>query len=108
MTTDRAGLVAAAARDILDTGRSLPLEQRDAATALLADLYVAGLRHGIRPQDWSAIAGLGHDCIDAIKQRALHLQQAQRRQSIGLSRHLQSGARQAARGDRGRVERELW
>jgi hypothetical protein len=85
MTTDLSSLLAAAARRIQDTGRQLQPEERDAATALLTDLYAAGLRHGIRPQDWSAVGSLGDDCIDAIKQRTLHQQQAQRRQRLEMT-----------------------
>lgn len=50
-------------------GRDLVPGQRAAAVALLADLYAAGLRHGITPETWAAVAGLDIGCIDAIRWR---------------------------------------
>ena len=73
---DRRALLTAAAHRILDAGRRLQPDEREAATVLLADLYAAGMRHGIAPEDWAWVGSLGQDCIDAIKQRDLQ-QQAQ-------------------------------
>jgi hypothetical protein len=75
--SDRRVLLVAAVHRILDTGRHLQPEEREAATVLLADLYAAGMRPRITPEDWSWVASLGQDCIDAIKQRALQQRQAQ-------------------------------
>lgn len=74
--SDRRALLAAAAHRILDAGGRLQPEEREAATVLLADLYAAGMPHGITPGDWAWVGSFGQDCIDAIKQRARQ-QQAQ-------------------------------
>jgi hypothetical protein len=50
-------------------GLKLTPGQRDSAVALLADLYATGLRHGITPEDWAAVAGLDIECLDAIRWR---------------------------------------
>ncbi len=67
--TDRAGLLALAACKLLETQRALAPDERQAATLLLADLYAAGLRHGITPEHWAAVTGLGHLTIDAVRLR---------------------------------------
>ena len=50
-------------------GLELSPSQREAAAALLTDLYATGLRHGITPEDWAAVAGLDIECLDAIRWR---------------------------------------
>jgi hypothetical protein len=50
-------------------GLELSPSQREAAAALLADIYATGLRHGITPEDWAAVAGLDIECLDAIRWR---------------------------------------
>lgn len=40
-----------------------------AATELLTDLYAAGARHGIREQDWHAVAGLASSCVCVVAGR---------------------------------------
>jgi hypothetical protein len=47
----------------------LASQQLDAAAALLTEVYALGLRHRIRPQDWSAVASLPRECVDALAQR---------------------------------------
>ncbi len=42
---------------------------RDAAAALLAELFTVGLRHGITPADWAAVAALPTSCLDACRAR---------------------------------------
>ncbi len=66
---DRAGLLALAARNLLETQRALAPDERQSATVLLADLYATGLRHGITPEHWAAVASLGHETIDALRLR---------------------------------------
>jgi hypothetical protein len=58
-----------AASKIQGYGRELSPEQREAAVALLADLYATGLRHGVTPEDWAAVAGLDIESLDAIRWR---------------------------------------
>ena len=43
---------------------------RDAAAALLADLFTVGLRRGITPANW-AVAHLPTSCLDACRQRSV-------------------------------------
>lgn len=82
-------------------------EEREAGAALLTDLYAAGVRHGISPEDWSSVGSLGHDCIDVIKQRALQREQAERLQRRApLSRDRLEGP--AGGRDRHQAERDLW
>ena len=65
----RAELIAVASRRILDDPRSLEPDRRHEATALLADLYVTGLRHGISAEQWALVASLATEVIDAIRLR---------------------------------------
>ena len=65
----RAELIAVASRRILDDPRSLEPDRRHEATALLADLYVTGLRHGISAEQWALVASLATEVIDAIRVR---------------------------------------
>ena len=41
---------------------------RDAAAALLAELFTVGLRHGVTPADWAGVANLPTSCLDACRQ----------------------------------------
>jgi hypothetical protein len=52
-----------------------------AAAALLTDLYRAGLRHGITPQDWAAVAALPTACWDATA-AAIRAQQIARDRAL--------------------------
>jgi hypothetical protein len=52
-----------------------------AATVLLTDLYRAGLRHGITPQDWAAVAALPTACWDATV-AAIRVQQVARDHAV--------------------------
>lgn len=100
---DRQALLAAAVRRILDTGRRLLPEERAAATALLTDVYAAGLRHGISPAVWASVGSLGHECVDAIKECALQPERG--RQTGSLRRHEpETGERR----DRNQNGRDLW
>ncbi len=45
-----------------------PPDVVDAATRLLVDLYRAGMKHGVSPDDWSFVASLGNECLDATRQ----------------------------------------
>lgn len=67
--TSSEGLRRIAASKLRGYGHELAPGQRDAAVALLADLYATGLRHGITPEDWAAVAGLDIECLDAIRFR---------------------------------------
>jgi len=42
---------------------------KEAAAALLATLFTAGLWHGITPADWAAVAALPTSCLDACRLR---------------------------------------
>lgn len=42
---------------------------RDAAAALLTELFTVGLRRGITPADWAGVADLPTSCLDACRQR---------------------------------------
>lgn len=42
-------------------------EQRQAATALLADLYEAGERHGVDPDDWAAVTAMPSAALDVVR-----------------------------------------
>jgi hypothetical protein len=44
-------------------------EVKEAAAALLASLFTVGLRHGITPADWAAVAALPTSCLDACRLR---------------------------------------
>lgn len=44
-------------------------EVKQAAAALLANLFTVGLRHGITPADWAAVAALPTSCLDACRLR---------------------------------------
>ncbi len=46
---------------------------REAAAALLADLFPGGLRHGITPADWAAVATLPTSCLDACRERTIRM-----------------------------------
>jgi len=43
---------------------------RDAAAALLAELFTVGLRRGITPADGAGVADLPTSCLDACRQRS--------------------------------------
>lgn len=58
-----------AASKVRGYGPELSPGQREAAVQLLADIYATGLRHGITPEDWAAVAGLDIECVDAIRFR---------------------------------------
>lgn len=77
-----------AASKLRGYGHELAPGQRDAAVALLADLYATGLRHGITPEDWAAVAGLDIECLDAIRfrDRVRHRSRAERPFSHDLTR----------------------
>jgi hypothetical protein len=45
---------AAVATAIIVTGRQVPVPLEESAVALLADLWAAGLRYGVRLSDWQA------------------------------------------------------
>lgn len=49
------------------------VEVREAAAALLADLFAVGLRHGITPADWAAAAALPTSCLDACRERQVRM-----------------------------------
>ena len=66
---DRQDLLALATRKIDTVPRNLRPEQLSAATRLLADLYATGLRHGIAPDLWAAVANLGVEVLDALALR---------------------------------------
>ena len=58
-----------------------------AAALLLTDLYRAGLRHGISPQDWVAMAALPTACWDATVATA-RAQQVARDHAVALQADL--------------------
>ncbi len=58
-----------ARQKIREDSPDLTPPQLAAATALLTEIYTAGLWHAIRPQDWSAVASLPRECVDALAQR---------------------------------------
>jgi hypothetical protein len=48
------------------TGRQIPATVEATAARLLADLWAAGLRHGVQPTDWRAVSALPTACVDAL------------------------------------------
>ncbi len=61
-----------AARDKIDacpTSAQNHVEVREGPAVLLADLFAVGLRHGISPADWAAVAELPTSCLDACRER---------------------------------------
>lgn len=64
--TDLRGLTDLATRKIDVIPRNLTPERFMAATALLADLYTTGLRHGVDPDVWAAVTDLGLEVLDAL------------------------------------------
>lgn len=44
-------------------------EVKEAAAALLASLFTVGLRHGITPADWAAVAALPTSCLGVCRLR---------------------------------------
>lgn len=67
--TDHRGLTDLATRKIDVIPRNLTPERFTAATALLADLYATGLRHGVDPDVWAAVTDLGLEVLDALALR---------------------------------------
>ncbi|MBK5308319.1 MAG: hypothetical protein JJD92_16690 [Frankiaceae bacterium] len=54
---------------VAETGKALDVIG-EAAAALLADLYAAGLAHGITPDDWASVTALPGACWDVSRARA--------------------------------------
>jgi hypothetical protein len=48
-------------------------EVRAAAVELLDDLFAIGLRHGITPAGWAAVAALPTSCLDACRERQVRM-----------------------------------
>lgn len=42
---------------------------KDEAAALLAEVFLVGLKRGITPGDWAGVADLPTSCLDACRQR---------------------------------------
>ena len=57
------------------TGRALGLIA-EAAARLLADVYAAGLAHGITPESWAAVSALPGACWDTSLAQARQQQRA--------------------------------
>ena len=70
------------ARDkiVAESGRALDATG-EAAAALLADLYIVGLAHGVTPQYWAWVTDLPTACWDVTRDVA-----ARRRTAIALGR----------------------
>jgi hypothetical protein len=47
-------------------GRQMPAVLEETAGDLLADLWAAGLRHGVTPEDWRQTTSLPTACLDAL------------------------------------------
>jgi hypothetical protein len=60
----------AARRSIEDmlavSGRQVPAELVGRATLLLADIWMAGVEHGVKPADWRGVANLPMECVDVL------------------------------------------
>jgi len=65
---------------VAESGRALDATG-EAAAALLADLYIVGLAHGVTPQYWAWVTDLTTACWDVTRDVA-----ARRRTAIALSR----------------------
>ncbi len=69
MSTSELLLAARTKIDACPTLTPVSSDLRDAAAALLAELFTVGLRHGITPADWAAVAALPTSCLDACRAR---------------------------------------
>lgn len=49
------------------------VELRESAAALLADLFAVGIRYGITPAEWAAVAALPTSCLDACRERQVRM-----------------------------------
>ena len=70
----------AQAKIVAETGRALDATG-EAAAALLADLYIVALAHGVTPQYWAWVTDLPTACWDVTRDVA-----ARRRTAIALGR----------------------
>lgn len=48
------------------TGRQVPQDVAEHAADLLAAFWAYGVRHGVQPEDWRAVASLPTICLDAM------------------------------------------
>lgn len=73
MSTPELLLAAGNKIDACPTSARNHVQVREAAAALLAELFAVGLRHGITPADLAAVAALPTSCLDACRERQLRM-----------------------------------
>ena len=70
MSTPALLLAACNKIDACPTLTPVSSDLRDAAAALLAELFTVGLRYGVTPADWAGVADLPSSCLDVCRQRS--------------------------------------
>jgi hypothetical protein len=58
--------IAAVVTTVTLTGRQVPMQFEGTAAQLLTDLWRAGLRYDVQPEDWRASCSLPTACLDVL------------------------------------------